>query len=43
MLGIVPGQQLKLLLGLLLIVSAVNVFRLKTERKVVLERGGKAL
>ena len=36
MLGIVPGQHLKLLLGLLLIVSAVKVFRLKTERKVAL-------
>lgn len=43
MLGIVPGQQLKLLLGLLLIVSAIKVFHLKTERKVALEKAGKAL
>ena len=31
MLEVVPGQPLKLLLGLLLIVSAVKVFRLKSE------------
>ncbi|MGE3977426.1 MAG: sulfite exporter TauE/SafE family protein [Nitrospira sp.] len=40
MLGIVPGQQLKLLLGLLLIASAVKVFRVKTDRKIILERNG---
>ncbi len=39
MLGIVPGQPLKLLLGLLLIVSAVKVFLLKTQRTLVLEKG----
>lgn len=39
LLGIVPGQQLKLLSGLLLIVSAVKVFRLKSERTLVLEKG----
>src|SRR6185437_10628713 len=32
MLGILPGKHLNLLLGLLLIVSAVKVFRFKTER-----------
>lgn len=42
MLGIVPGQHLKLLLGLLLILSAVKVFRFKTERIVDLERDGEA-
>lgn len=42
MLGILPGKHLNLLLGLLLIVSAVKVFRFKTERKIILERNGKA-
>ena len=43
LLGIVPEQHLKLFLGLLLIVSAVKVFLLKTPRTVVLKRDGEAL
>lgn len=38
MLGILPGQYLKFLLGLLLIVSAVKVFHFKKERTITLER-----
>lgn len=43
MLGILPGQSLKFLLGLLLIVSAIKVFRFKTERPIILGRNGEAL